>query len=201
MRCRNATATRRWPSRQQPKLFISLFGQTGSLGGSSGSQVFLDAGSLAFQATQVVQLAGADLTTTLHFDRVDDGAVGLEHALDAVAVRDLAHGERGVQAGVLGGDDDAFVGLHALAAAFLHLHVDDNGVALAELRQFTGDLGGFEFRDDGLVQLAHGLHRFLFGWACHVDNVGSCSHRTVLHVCCGYCARRPGLAVIGHDSR
>src|SRR5690606_12871940 len=75
------------------------------LGLGDGGQVFLDAGSLAFQATQVVQLAGADLAAALDLDRVDDRAEGLEHALDAVAVRDLAHGERGVQAGVLGGDD------------------------------------------------------------------------------------------------
>src|ERR1700722_4610718 len=108
MRCRKRKRPPEGGRRGNNRSCLSgLVGQTGSLGGSSGSQVFLDAGSLAFQATQVVQLAGADLTTTLHFDRVDDGAVGLENALDAVAVRDLADGERGVQAGVLGGDDDA----------------------------------------------------------------------------------------------
>ena len=65
------------------------------------------------------------------------GAVGLEHALDAEAVRDLAHGEGGVQAGVLLGDDHAFVGLHALAVAFLDLDVDDDGVAGAEVGQLA----------------------------------------------------------------
>ncbi|MCY1313550.1 hypothetical protein D9M70_640820 [compost metagenome] len=81
--------------------------------------------------------------------------MGLENALNAVAVRDLAHGESGVQAGILGADHDAFICLQTLAAAFLHLHIHHNDVALAELRQFAGDLGGFKLRDDGLVQLAH----------------------------------------------
>ena len=93
----------------------------------------------------------------LDFDRVDDRAVGLEHALDAEAVRDLADGERGVQAAVLLGDDHAFEGLHALAVAFLHLDVDDHRVTGAELRQLALDLLGLELGDDRLVELAHGF--------------------------------------------
>src|SRR5690606_6307313 len=97
------------------------FGCRGSPGLGVAGQVFLDARLAALEATQVVQLAGADLAAALHLDRVDRGAVALEHALDAVAVRDLAHGERDVQAGVLPGDDHALVGLDALAVAFLTL--------------------------------------------------------------------------------
>src|SRR6201991_822156 len=125
-----------------------LLGDGGSLlrglGGSGGGDVFLDAGSLAFQATQVVQLRAADLTLTLHFDRVDSAAVGLEHALHAGAVRDLAHGEGGMQAAAALGNDDTFERLDALAVTFLDLDVDDHGVARTEIRQLAGDLLGFE---------------------------------------------------------
>src|SRR5690606_10408972 len=140
------------------------------LGGSSGGggrlglglgvagQVFLDARLAAFQATQVVQLARAHCTAALDLHRVDGRAVGLEHALDAVAVRDLAHGERGVEAGVLLADDHAFVGLDALAVAFLDLDVDDDGVARAEGRQLALDLFGFEILQQRVERgLVHGV--------------------------------------------
>src|SRR4249919_1618002 len=118
----------------------------------TGGQVFLDARLLALQFAQVIQLARTHVTATLDRHRVDDRAVRLEHALDAEAVRDLAHGEGGVDAGVLLGDDHAFVGLHALAIAFLDLDVDDDRVARAEVRQLAGGLFGFEF----LQELVHG---------------------------------------------
>src|SRR5690606_6045217 len=95
----------------------------GGVPGGSG-QVLADAGGLAFQTTQVIELGATDLATTLDLDRFDGRAVALEHALDAGAVRDLAHGEGGVQAAVALGDDHALVGLDALAVAFLHLDVD-----------------------------------------------------------------------------
>src|SRR5690606_41688367 len=60
---------------------------------SSDLDVFLDAGSLAFQATQVIQLGTAHLALALHGERVDGRAVRLEHALHAGPVRNLAHGE------------------------------------------------------------------------------------------------------------
>src|SRR3546814_5009191 len=45
-------------------------------------QGLLDARLLAFQATQVIQLAGADRAPALYLDRIDGGAVRLEGALD-----------------------------------------------------------------------------------------------------------------------
>src|SRR5690606_38714116 len=117
------TAARRRPStggRGGAARAPALLGRLG-LGGGGGArlgvagQVFLDARLLALQAAQVVQLAGTDLAAALDLDRVDGRAVALEHALHAVAVGDLAHGERGVEAGVLPADDHAFVGLDALA--------------------------------------------------------------------------------------
>src|SRR3546814_9532546 len=60
------------------------------------------------------------------------------YTLDAFAVRNLAHGERRVHAAVGAGNAHAFIGLHALAAAFDHLHVDLEGVARGEVRHRTG---------------------------------------------------------------
>src|SRR3546814_16868531 len=100
-----------FPTRRGADLVYGL--RRGLLGSSLGcglgggarlgvaGKVFLDARLLAFQATQVIQLAGADRATALDLDRIDGGAVRLEDALDAIAVRDLAHGEGGVEAGVL----------------------------------------------------------------------------------------------------
>src|SRR3546814_5421237 len=109
------TATRRWPFVHW--LRRGLLGSSFGCGFGGGARlgvagkVFLDARLLAFQATQVIQLAGADRATALDLDRIDGGAVRLEDALDAIAVRDLAHGEGGVEAGVLLADDHALVGL------------------------------------------------------------------------------------------
>jgi hypothetical protein len=59
-------------------------------------------------------------------------AVGLEDALDALAMGNLAHRERAVEAAIAAGDDDAFISLDALAVAFAHLDLDDNRVARPE---------------------------------------------------------------------
>ena len=61
----------------------------------------------------------------------------LEGALDALARRDFAHGERGVDAAILLRDHHAFVGLDSLAVAFLHVHVHDHGVAGREHGQLS----------------------------------------------------------------
>src|SRR5699024_9333982 len=50
------------------------------------------------------------------------------------------------------GDDDTLERLNALAIAFLHLHVDHNRVARAEVRQLAGHLLGLELFND----LVHG---------------------------------------------
>src|SRR5690606_357306 len=134
------TATRRWPFAHRCSWELLGGGGRSCRGGTRlgvAGEVLLDARLLAFQAAQVVQLAGADGAAALDLDRVDGRAVRLEHALDAVAVRDLAHGEGGVEAGVLLADDHALVSLDALAVAFLDLDVDHDGVAGAEVRQLA----------------------------------------------------------------
>ena len=60
----------------------------------------------------------------------------------------LADGESGIDAAIALGDDHAFVSLDALAIAFLHFHVDDDGVARAEFRQLALGLFGFELLEE-----------------------------------------------------
>src|SRR3546814_9261677 len=56
------------------------------------------------------------------------------------SVRQLAHGEGGVEAAVAARDADALESLDALARAFDHLHVHAHGVARGESRRLA--LGG-----------------------------------------------------------
>ena len=59
---------------------------------------------------------------------------------------------------VLLGDDHAFIGLDALAVAFLDLDVDDDGVARAEVRQLALHLFGFEVLQQRVERgLVHGV--------------------------------------------
>src|SRR5690606_34343421 len=80
----------------------------------AGSDAFLDARLAAGEFAQVVQLGTAHVSTTLHLDVGDGRAVGLEHALHALAVRVAAHGERRMQAAVALGDHYALEGLQPL---------------------------------------------------------------------------------------
>src|SRR5215469_5785895 len=115
------------------------------------SDFFLDPRRLAGQVAQVVELGATHAAAALDGDVADRGAIGLEDALDALAVGDLAHRERGVQAAVASGDDDALVGLNALAVAFHHLHLHDHRVAGLEFRDGAGHALLFDFLND----LAH----------------------------------------------
>src|SRR5215469_18065531 len=98
------------------------------------SDLFLDARRLACQVAQVIKLGAAHAAAALHDDIADRGAVSLEGTLDALAVRDLAHRERGIEPAVAARDHDTFVGLHALAVALDHLHLHDHGVSRLEVR-------------------------------------------------------------------
>src|SRR5262249_58029731 len=93
-----------------------------------------NAGRLAAAPTQVIQLGAANLAATHDLDRVDHRRMERKHALDALAVRDLAHREVLVEAGAGAADAHALIGLHARALAFDHLDVDDHGIARGELR-------------------------------------------------------------------
>src|SRR5579883_247862 len=121
-----------------------------------GLDVLGDAARLAAQVAQVIELGAAHDAFTDDLDFPDVRAVEREHALDALVERDLAHGERGVHAGILAGDALAFVDLDALAVAFLHLEVHPERIARLETRHrpFGGDLVHL-----GLAQRIENVHR------------------------------------------
>src|SRR5690349_25150060 len=56
----------------------------------NASDLFLDAGSLAAEIAQVIELGPADIATSFHLDFSNGGAVRLKHALHALAVRNLS---------------------------------------------------------------------------------------------------------------
>src|SRR5690606_24070286 len=64
------------------------------------SDLFLDTSGLAAALAQVIELRATHVAATLHLDVRDGRAVRLEHALDAFAVRDLAHRERRVETAI-----------------------------------------------------------------------------------------------------
>src|ERR1700743_374720 len=95
---------------------------------------FRDARGFAAHTAQVIELGAADLAAAHELDGVDHRGEQREHALDTLAVRNLAHGEALVDAVAGAADADALVGLHAGALAFLDLDVDDHGVARLGVR-------------------------------------------------------------------
>src|SRR6476659_7050247 len=116
---------------------------------------FRDARLLAAQPAQVIELGAPHLAVADQLDRVDHRRVEREHALDALAVRDLAHGEVLVQPAAGAADTDAFIGLDAGALALDHLDVHQHGVARAEIRDV---LAGRELLDLLLFELLDEVH-------------------------------------------
>src|SRR5690606_20280778 len=106
-------------------------------------ELLLDARGLAGPVAQVVELGAAHVATSLDDDRGDQGRIQLERTLHAFARGDLAHGERGVQPAVASRDDDALVGLDALAGALDDVDVDDDRVARPEVRDVLAQPGDF----------------------------------------------------------
>src|SRR5689334_15434817 len=112
-----------------------------------------DAGGLTGAAAQVVELGAADAAAADHLDAVEARAVERKHALDPLAVGDLAHREGRVDAAVAPRDAHALEGLHALAVALDHLHVHPQRVARPEVGDLPllggpGDLLALELLDD-----------------------------------------------------
>ena len=65
------------------------------------SDLLFDARGFAAEISQVIELGSANITTSFHLDLRDSGTVGLEHALYALAVRNLSHRKRRVESPVL----------------------------------------------------------------------------------------------------
>src|SRR5262245_524791 len=96
-----------------------------------------------------------------------------EHALDALAVGNLAHREALVEAAAGAADAHALIRLHAGAFALDHLDVDLQGVARLEIRNALafgefGDLLGLELLNEvhGNSPSAARLHRAALGTSC-----------------------------------
>ena len=99
----------------------------------AGVRALGDTGRLAAAAAQVIELRAADFAAAQDLDLGDVGRVDREHALHALAVGNLAHGEVLVDAGAGAADHHALVGLGADAVALDHLHHHLDGIAGAEL--------------------------------------------------------------------
>src|SRR5258706_537668 len=113
-------------------------------------QLLANARLLAGEAAQVIELGAAHVAFALHLDGGERRRVGLERSLHALAARDLAHDEIGVEAAVALGDHHAFVGLLALLVALDHRDLHDDRVARREFRDLApeaGDLFLLEFRN------------------------------------------------------
>src|SRR5262249_19681663 len=115
--------------RKNARLRANTLRPFGHLGLAAALLLLRDAGSLAAPAAQVIELGAADLAAAHDLDGVDHRRIDREHALDPLAIGDLADREVLVQSGAGAADADALVGLHTGALPFDHLDVDDHRVA------------------------------------------------------------------------
>src|SRR5262249_20938505 len=134
--------------------------------GPAGALRLGNARLLAAQSAQIIELGAANFAAAHDFDRVDHRRIERKHALHALTIRDFADGEVLVQPAARAADAYAFVGLHAALVAFDNLHVDENGVARLEIRDF---LASRELLDLLFFQLLDDVHREF--------SVGSASNR------------------------
>src|SRR5665213_2245623 len=149
--------------------------------GAMASDFFLDTRSLAGALPQIVQLRAPHAAAALDRDGGDARAVGLESALDALAVRDLAHGEGGVEAAVATGDDYTLVGLNPLAISLDHLDLHHHGIAGLEIRHRAGHALSFE-RLDNVTHCRFLVSRAL--WRSNKNSSNNCR-------CCASSGVRP----------
>src|SRR4029077_5295827 len=91
------------PCRAEPTPIQSLPPAPGTI--NRRLNLFVDARGFTGQIAQIVELGAPHGAAALHADLADGGTERLEHALHALAVRDLAYRERGVEPAVLLGDD------------------------------------------------------------------------------------------------
>src|SRR6202521_489901 len=110
----------------------------------------LDAGRLAAQRAQVVELGAPHLAAPDHLDAAERRRVQREDALDADAARDLAYGESLAGAAAPPANHHALEDLDPLLVAFDDPHVDTHRIAGAELGLLFVNVKAFH-----LLQLIH----------------------------------------------
>ena len=116
-------------------------GRFGRLG-AGGFYPLGDAGRLAATIAQIIELGAPHLAAPHDFDRIDHRRIDGKHALDALAIGDLADREVLVEAAAAARNAHALIGLNAGALAFRDLHVDDDRIAGLERRHLrAGQLG------------------------------------------------------------
>src|SRR6185437_14307566 len=91
--------------------------------------LFADAGRLAGEIAEVIELRAAHAAAAHNYDLGKHRAVHREDALDADTVRNLADGEGLAHPGAATGDADALEGLDALLLTFTDADVHPQGVA------------------------------------------------------------------------
>src|SRR5690606_6301023 len=138
-----AAATIGW-GRRRPCMLLRVIRRSGVLA------LLPDAGLLAREVAQVVQLRAAHVTAGDDLDLVDGRGVHGEHALHADAEGDLADAEGLAHAVALAANDVALEDLDTGAVALDDLHVHLDVVAGAE--------GGHVLAQRGLVELIELLH-------------------------------------------
>src|SRR5215470_14005537 len=108
-----------------------------ALFGCSCSSLFAlnitQAGSLAAQATQIVELGAPHFRGTNHFQPVDHLGILGEDSLHTLAETDLANGEAGLRAAT-SANHYAFKRLQALFVTLFDFHMYANGIARSKLR-------------------------------------------------------------------
>src|SRR6266508_2427172 len=120
--------------------------------GPDGLPALPDAGPLAPQLAQVVELGPADPAPAHHLELADRRRVDGEGPFDPDAEGHLADGERLAKAPALAADDHSLEHLDALATALDHPHVHLDGVARTELRQVVAQARAFDE-----IDLVHGF--------------------------------------------
>src|SRR5688572_22443123 len=120
-----ATQTTPRPRSSDP---TRAFAASSAFATPSALDLLFDASGFTAEVAQIIELGPADIATSFHLDFRDGGAMGLEHALHALAMRNLSDRKRRVEPPVPLRDHDAFIGLESLAIAFRHAHLHDHGV-------------------------------------------------------------------------
>src|SRR5690625_3261004 len=137
-------------------------GVTLRLGGGAvlflAAEVDLEAGCLAAEVAEVVQLGATGAAAAHDLDVADEGRVQRENALDTFTGADLADGDRaGGTLAVLTGDDDTLESLDAAAVALDHAVVDADRVPRVKVRVIIADVRLVNRAHDGAFVVLHRL--------------------------------------------
>ncbi len=104
-----------WRETVAARLSRALFRRRSRLGFVRPALAFRDAGRLAAEATQIIELCPAHFAPPHNFHRIHQRAVDREDAFNALAIGDLPHREALVQPRAGTPDADAFKSLKPLA--------------------------------------------------------------------------------------